>query len=58
MLVTIETGKKKQNPGETTFVACENTLTQVLQLRQEMEAGCWSIHSGIKETGKEEMTSL
>lgn len=52
MLVTIETGKK--NSDETTSVACENTITQLLRLKQEMEEGYWGSNSGIKETDKEE----
>lgn len=50
MLGTIETGKKTD---ETTFVACENTITQLLQLKREMEEGYRGINSGIKETDKE-----
>lgn len=60
MSVTIETGNKKNhpNPDEITFVACEKTMTQVLQLGEEMEQGYLGIYGGIEETGKEAMTSL
>lgn len=50
--------KNHPNPDETAFVACEKTITRVLQLGEEMERGYLGIYSGIEETGKEEMTSL
>lgn len=58
MLVTSETGNKIPNSDETTLAIDENSITQVLQLGQEMEGGYWGINSGIKEATKEEMTSL